>query len=383
MREIAVSIIIPVYNADLYLEQCLESILSQTLKNIEIICVDDGSTDKSLSIIEKYELTDKRISIIKQKHYNSGKARNIGLKHANGEYVLFIDADDFLEMKAIEIMYSKAKSKNVDIVVFGAYRYNNINNKKIYYKDALNISKNKLRENPMKKEAISDCLFDSLGIVVWNKLIKRNLIEKNKIKFQEITRSNDIYFSLVSLSLATDIFIIEEPLINYRIGHEDHLQAHNENDPLAFMSALFETQKKIKKVLKENYTKYENGFLNTALKIFKYNLKTLSKYPEEFYYVANAISYLGEKNFGFLLHDETWYKNRKDFIYYKKMVENFKMYSQEFKHYQIAKDSFIYKTLINIKKLFGLFKGFIISFRDNGMNYTLKRSFIHLKQKTK
>jgi len=90
-----ISIVIPVYNAGEYLKNCLESILNQTLKYFELIAVDDGSTDDSLKILEKYALCDKRIKLLKQMHLGAGEARNKGLKSASGKYVMFLDADDF------------------------------------------------------------------------------------------------------------------------------------------------------------------------------------------------------------------------------------------------------------------------------------------------
>ena len=105
-----VSVIIPVYNAEKYLEQCLESLLNQTLKEIEIICVDDGSEDRSVEIIEKFSEKDCRISLLRQKNSYAGVARNNGLNASTGKYVIFLDADDFFEPDMLLSMYNKIES---------------------------------------------------------------------------------------------------------------------------------------------------------------------------------------------------------------------------------------------------------------------------------
>ena len=113
-----VSVIIPVYNTEKYLRECLDSVVNQTLRDIEIICVDDGSTDNSLAILREYETKDSRIKVLTQENINAGAARNKGLSEATGEFLSFLDSDDFFEPDAIERMYECAKSRNAEIVVY-------------------------------------------------------------------------------------------------------------------------------------------------------------------------------------------------------------------------------------------------------------------------
>ena len=117
MNSIKVSVIIPVYNAEKYLPECMESILSQTYKNIEIICVDDGSTDSSAKIIKFYQKIDKRINLIQQTNQYAGAARNHGFDVSGGDYIMFLDADDYFEHNLIEKMVSAIYEKNADIVI--------------------------------------------------------------------------------------------------------------------------------------------------------------------------------------------------------------------------------------------------------------------------
>lgn len=113
-----VSVIIPIYNVEAYLEECLVSILNQTLRNIEIICVNDGSTDSSGRILEKYRAEDARIKIINQCNAGLSCARNTGLRAARGEYVYFVDSDDYVETSALEFLYKEAKKDRLDILFF-------------------------------------------------------------------------------------------------------------------------------------------------------------------------------------------------------------------------------------------------------------------------
>ena len=120
-----VSVIIPVYNVEEYLRECLDSVVNQTLKEIEIICVDDGSTDNSLEILKEYAKKDSRITVITQQNLHAGVARNAGLAVARGEYLSFLDSDDFFELNMLEETYEVAKTENSDLTF---YQYKNYNN---------------------------------------------------------------------------------------------------------------------------------------------------------------------------------------------------------------------------------------------------------------
>ena len=116
-----VSIIVPCYNVEKYIDRCLLSLINQTLKEIEIILINDGSTDRTDEIIQKY-LNDNRIKYFKRTNHGIGNTRNFGLKEATGEYIGFVDSDDYIELNMIELLYKKATEKNLDIVVCDFYR---------------------------------------------------------------------------------------------------------------------------------------------------------------------------------------------------------------------------------------------------------------------
>jgi glycosyltransferase involved in cell wall biosynthesis len=118
MKHPFVSVIIPVYNVEKYLRECLDSIINQTFSNIEIICVDDGSTDSSADILKEYSTRDNRITIITKENGGLSSARNAGIDIATGEYLTFLDSDDYLEKEAIQTLYDKASSEQLDILLF-------------------------------------------------------------------------------------------------------------------------------------------------------------------------------------------------------------------------------------------------------------------------
>lgn len=169
-----VSVIVPVYNSHNYLSKCIDSLVNQTLKNIEIILVNDGSTDDSLSIMEKYKQKFNNIKIINKKNGGQSSARNLGLTKASGEYILYIDSDDYIDVKMCEKMYNKAKMNNSDIVLCDYYivECNKKNRVTIIEDDADNNN-------------ISNQQYFLTPPAPWNKLFKREFLQKNNFKFPE------------------------------------------------------------------------------------------------------------------------------------------------------------------------------------------------------
>ena len=124
-----ISIIVPVYNTEKYLEKCLNSLISQTLEDIEILCINDGSTDNSIKILEQYANRDSRIKIINKKNAGVSAARNTGISQAKGEYLGFVDSDDYVDLNFYEKLYNTAKEYNASIAVAGIIRFNEFHKK--------------------------------------------------------------------------------------------------------------------------------------------------------------------------------------------------------------------------------------------------------------
>ena len=173
-----VSVIVPVYNTSAYLRECLDSIINQTLKEIEVICVDDGSTDGSLDILKEYAKKDKRFTIITQQNTSAGAARNAGLVVAKGEYLSFLDSDDFFAPEMLEEMYNKALAVIADICICNSSRLED-NNISMNYELKTFLFKDK----PIfSYKNIPDYIFQISVAYQWDKIFKLNFIEKYNIK---------------------------------------------------------------------------------------------------------------------------------------------------------------------------------------------------------
>lgn len=188
-----ISVIIPIYNVENYLDKCLESIINQTYKKIEIILVNDGSTDDSLRICEKYSKIDKRITIIDQKNAGVSNARNTGIKKANGDYIIFIDPDDYININMLQILYDNINIvDDIDISICAfekVYFYEKNNSINIVGKN----EKNFLDKTTLLKWMTKNEYFQGF---VWNKLYKKSIINKHKILFNEdISVCEDFLFN--------------------------------------------------------------------------------------------------------------------------------------------------------------------------------------------
>lgn len=212
MNDIKISVIVPVYNTEKYLKKCLDSIISQNLKDIEIIIVNDCSLDKSLEIIKKYMRLDKRITLInKEKNEGISSARNSGIKLARGEYILHIDSDDWIEQNYFFEMYNYAIKNNADIVISDFYR--EFENGRVVY----NIEQGLIGKEKIDKEEVIEniCQF-KVSPCIWNKLIKTELYKKNNILFpQGVSIGEDLYVILKLIYFSKNIIKYDKAFLHY------------------------------------------------------------------------------------------------------------------------------------------------------------------------
>ena len=231
-----VSVVIPVYNAEKYLQRCIDSVVSQSLRDIEILLVDDGSTDSSTEIMAQYERSDERVRVIERPNKGAGAARNAGLSVAKGRYLSFLDSDDFFELDMLELASEKADREDADVVAFGAWLYdeNRDANRQaswVFRKDIVPTA----CFSP--KEAASN-LFSLFGNYTWNKLFRRDFVLREGVSFQEIERTNDLLFTCSALALAKRIAPMDKPLVHYRVTNHSSLQSTNDKSPLCFARAF-------------------------------------------------------------------------------------------------------------------------------------------------
>lgn len=182
-----VSIIVPVYNVEKYLRKCLDSLINQTLKDIEIICINDGSTDKSLEILEEYKNRDSRIILLNQENSGQSVARNRGIEIAKGEYLGFVDPDDWVDLDYYEKLYNAASTNDADIAVGGIIRVTGIKKKKF-----LNFEKETITDNTNLKFELCDVPEKSY---VWNKIYKTEKLKEIGLEFEKGIFYEDCIFT--------------------------------------------------------------------------------------------------------------------------------------------------------------------------------------------
>ena len=235
--DIDVSVVVPVYNTELYLKECIESLIHQTLKNVEFIFVDDGSTDSSVTIIEAYRRKDHRIRLIQQKNQHAGVARNKGLEEARGKYIIFLDSDDFFELNMLEETFRRAEENQAEITAFGYYTYDNQTKtvEKAPFFDG--------KKSVFSSVQLGDQVFSTLLEVPWNKLYLREFVEENKLRFQPIFKHNDVFFAQLSIALADRIVTVDNSFVYYRINNSSSLQG-NSDDSWLYLAECYSALKK-------------------------------------------------------------------------------------------------------------------------------------------
>lgn len=304
-----VSVVMPVYNTSAYISQCIDSLLNQTLTDIEIICVDDGSTDNSVEIINSYMQKDSRVKLVQQKNCYAGVARNNGMKTACGKYIIFLDSDDFFEADMLLEMYEKIEADNADICLCSGKAYNEETGEyspRPYYLNAERFG----AEPPFSPQAVSLTLFNSVNPAPWTKLYKRSFIDEKCLKFQPLKKSNDLFFVYLSLACADVITYVDKPFVNYRIGNAQSLQGQTKLLSFDFYEALYSLKLELQK--RKLFAKFEQSFVNQALSTCFYNLDRVSV-KENYEIMADKLKnqYLYKLNI--LGHSRGYFYNKANF----------------------------------------------------------------------
>ena len=203
----------PVYNVEKYLRQCMDSVVNQTLRDIEIICVDDGSTDGSLEILMEYAAHDSRITVLRQQNMRAGAARNAGLAIARGEYLSFLDSDDFFEPNMLQLLVAKITETRSDIVMCDCFLYNDAERRDECVEWTL---RSELVKRTFSCVNLPNDIFTLSNCWVWNRLYKHSFIKNNNIRFQNLGVANDTYFSCIATASAKKISVLDKRLIHYR-----------------------------------------------------------------------------------------------------------------------------------------------------------------------
>lgn len=241
MNKYKISVIVPVYGVEKYIDKCLNSLVKQSLKEIEIIVVNDGTKDNSQEIVDKYvkKYPDKVKSYIKE-NGGQGSARNYGLEKANGEYIGYVDGDDFIERDMYKKLYNKAKEADYDIVVCGNY-----NVSEDYKTKNIDVFINNYNTDS------ENILFGKMA--VWNKIYKKEILINNKLEFKQKVWYEDLAFTLKAIINSNSYAFINEPLYDYLIREGSTMNNSNVQRNLEILEAFDDILLYIKHNNKEEY----------------------------------------------------------------------------------------------------------------------------------
>ena len=294
-----VSLIIPIYNGEKYMAECLKSILCQSFSDFECIVADDGSTDTTLKIINSFN--DPRIKVIHNDHKGSSFARNAGFAISRGEFVIFLDSDDFFHEDMLQIMFQQIVEQDADIVICNYKRFDTVT-KECSEKVLGN------REMPtgiFSANDIPTLIFNIFSGVPWNKLYRKDFLIKNRLSFDEdLVIGADSLFVHESLLLAGKIFYIDRCLINYRVNNPGSDVARARN----YIPDIASTIDKLHDVIKshKNHKKFlqslDNWSMGKCIWIYELDESVvgpilkgivekykLTEYPEEYYHSRSEI----------------------------------------------------------------------------------------------
>lgn len=293
VKNVQISVIVAAYNIENYIEKCLESLINQTLKELEVIVINDGSQDRTPLKIEKYSKKDERVILINQENKGLIEARKTGLNIAKGEYILFVDGDDWLELNALEVLYENAIKNNSDIVLYQAFKsYDN-------EKELFSIY------DKCKEASLEEILLGKILPAIWSKFIKLDYIKLNNIPFpSNISFAEDLATVTSLFIFNPKVSIIDIPLYNYyqrsnSITKQIDAKVLEIDEAFNFIKKTLQTHE----IYLENKDKFEylvyihmfdNWFLKYADLEQKYILDLYKKY-KNYEVDINSNSYIREK----------------------------------------------------------------------------------------
>ncbi|MBF4468085.1 MAG: glycosyltransferase family 2 protein [Methanobrevibacter arboriphilus] len=280
---IKVSVIIPVYNTENYLEKCLDSVINQKLKDIEIICINDGSTDNSLKILEQYKSLDNRILIIDKENTGCGASRNIGMKYATGKYIIFLDSDDWLNDGAIKSLYDTAEKNNADMIIYKLILYDQ--NKEEFSTNAyydLSILNSFFKEDAVWTYHDFNGKFFDIPREVYSRFYKLSFLQNIDAKFSEKLIFEDNTFFFEVMLNAKRIFLLDDHCVIRRVRENSIISSIDKNffDVIKITNMVFDVFKK-----NNLYEYYKKEIINNKLnRTFNFVYSRINKkYKHDFF----------------------------------------------------------------------------------------------------
>lgn len=303
----AVSVVLPIYNAENEIDECLEMILGQTLTSLEVICVDDGSTDGTAARLEWWATRDPRIRVIRQENGGAGAARNAGLAMARGEYLSFLDVDDYYRRGMLERAYDVSVKNNLDILVFRSDEFYPESGR--YASIPWTITSRLLPQSDVFRA--TDVKKDVFKLFVgwtWDKLFKTSFVRENKLLFQELRTTNDMFFTFSSLIAANRIKAIDDVLVHHTKSGGT-LSATREKSWDCFHRALCALRGQLKD--RSLYERFERDFINYCVHAILWNVETLKEPSRTKLICALQDNWLEE--LGILQHEKSYFYHQDEY----------------------------------------------------------------------
>lgn len=307
-----ISVIIPVYNIQQHLRECLDSVLGQSYPHLQVICVDDGSTDESPAILAQYAQKDNRVQVIRQQNAGPGAARNTGLEAATGEYVIFLDSDDWFEPDFLEKMVDTAQREGADVAICRAVEFDTNSGRELPSEWMMKKQylPGKLAFAPQE---MADHLFQFTYGMPWDKFYRRELLTTSGIRYPALKNSEDLAFVYPTLLAAKRIAVVDEVLIHHRINR----MASVSNSRCGQPEAPYEAFQIVKEYLEQHQLMdtYRRSFLNWAMEFLVWHISNMSQRDIQKQYL-NTLRHQWLPQLHFEEHPASYYESKSCYAKY-------------------------------------------------------------------
>ena len=300
-----ISVIIPIYNCEKYIKECLSSLIEQTFKNFEIICINDGSTDNTLKILKEFKELDNRIYIFNQNNTGPGIARNVGMNKSKGEYLIFLDSDDIFKKTMIEELYIKIKENDSDVAICNSQNFEIKKRGKKFFEKNYLINNEIVKQKTFSSLDIKKDFFNLFIWWPWDKIYKKKYIKNLGIEYQNLKSSEDLFFVASTVIAAKKITYLDKILINHRIGIKSSVSNSRQKSWDNFYYAL----KELKKFIKEKglYKRFEQDFINYVASFSIWQLENINGISFELLYKKIKNEWWNE--FGVTKYEKNYFYN--------------------------------------------------------------------------